>query len=98
MSTNVADWLRRLGLEQYGPEFAANHIDGEILPELTADDLVGLGITSIGHRRKLLAAIAALRGAAPQSAAGDTERAVDQWLKAGQHAAERWRISKRSLI
>ncbi|MGC2201612.1 MAG: adenylate/guanylate cyclase domain-containing protein, partial [Stellaceae bacterium] len=68
MSTNVADWLRRLGLEQYASEFAANDVDGEILPELTADDLVGLGITSIGHRRKLLAAIAALRAEAPQSA------------------------------
>jgi class 3 adenylate cyclase len=69
MSTNVADWLRRLGLEQYASEFAANHIDGEVLPQLTADDLVGLGITSIGHRRKLLAAIAALRSEPPQSAA-----------------------------
>jgi class 3 adenylate cyclase len=68
MSTNVADWLRRLGLEQYAAEFAANHIDAEILPELTADDLVGLGVTSIGHRRKLLAAIAALPAEAPQSA------------------------------
>src|SRR5271165_3578215 len=68
MSTNVADWLHRLGLEQYASEFAANHIDGEILPELTADDLVGLGITSIGHRRKLLAAITALRAEPPQSA------------------------------
>src|SRR5271166_5272192 len=61
MSTNVADWLHRLGLEQYASEFAASHIDGEILTELTADDLIGLGITSIGHRRKLLAAIRALR-------------------------------------
>ena len=68
MSTNVADWLRRLGLEQYAAEFAANHIDAEILPQLTADDLVGLGVTSIGHRRKLLAAIAALPAEAPQSA------------------------------
>ena len=38
--------------------FDDNDIDGDILPELTADDLIGLGITSIGHRRKLLAAIA----------------------------------------
>jgi class 3 adenylate cyclase len=61
MADNVADWLRRLGLEQYAPVFAANDIDAEVLPELTADDLLGLGITSIGHRRKLLAAIVALR-------------------------------------
>ena len=61
MSIDVADWLRRLGLEQYAPGFSANDVDTEVLLELTADDLIGLGVTSIGHRRKLLAAIAALR-------------------------------------
>jgi class 3 adenylate cyclase len=59
--------LRRLGLEQYEPAFAANDIDEEVLPELTAEDLAGLGVSSIGHRRRLLAAIAALRGVAPQA-------------------------------
>ena len=63
---DVVAWLRGLGLEQYAPAFAANDIDGEVLPELTADDLIGLGVTSIGHRRKLLAAITALRSEAPQ--------------------------------
>src|ERR1700680_1355580 len=58
---DVAAWLRGLGLEQYAPAFRANDVDGEVLPELTAEDLIGLGVTSIGHRRKLLAAIAALR-------------------------------------
>jgi class 3 adenylate cyclase len=45
-----------------------------VLPELTADDLIGLGVTSIGHRRKLLAAIAALgeRPSVAQSAASAT--------------------------
>jgi class 3 adenylate cyclase len=57
---SVTDWLRELGLEQYAPAFRDNDIDGAILPELTADDLTGLGVSSIGHRRKLLAAIAAL--------------------------------------
>jgi len=61
MAENIADWLRGLGLERYGPAFVANDIDAETLPELTADDLIGLGVTSIGHRRRLLAAIAALR-------------------------------------
>jgi SAM domain (Sterile alpha motif) len=55
MSIDVADWLRRLGLEQYAPSFAANDIDGDVLSELTVDDLIGLGVTSIGHRRKILA-------------------------------------------
>src|SRR6201993_3405867 len=57
---DVAAWLHGLGLEQYAPAFRANDVDGEVLPELTVDDLIGLGVTSIGHRRKLLAAIAAL--------------------------------------
>src|SRR5712671_5916795 len=80
MSIDVADWLRGLGLEQYAPAFAANDIDGEVLPELTADDLIGLGVTSIGHRRKLLAAIAALRSATPpaptptHATSGEAER------------------------
>src|SRR6516225_4323993 len=72
---DLAAWLRGLGLEQYAPAFRANDVDGEVLPELTADDLIGLGVTSIGHRRKLLAAITALRAEPPtvaQSAASAT--------------------------
>src|SRR5215471_8318922 len=49
MSIDVADWLRRLGLEQYAPGFSANDVDTEVLLELMADDLIGLGVTSIGH-------------------------------------------------
>ena len=56
---DVAEWLRGLGLEQYVPAFRANDIDEEILRRLTGEDLRELGITSIGHRRKLLDAIAA---------------------------------------
>jgi SAM domain (Sterile alpha motif) len=61
---DVAAWLRVLGLEQYELAFRDNDVDGEVLPELTADDLISIGVTSVGHRRKLLAAIAAL-GAEP---------------------------------
>ena len=64
----IAEWLRGLGLEQYAPAFRDNDIDPEVLPELTADDLIGLGVTSIGHRRKLLAAISVLRAMPPQPA------------------------------
>ena len=69
MSIDVAEWLRGLGLEQYAPAFSENDIDGNVLPELTADDLIGLGVTSIGHRRRLLAAIDALRKEPPQPVA-----------------------------
>jgi class 3 adenylate cyclase len=58
---DITAWLQRLGLEQYAAAFRDNDIDAQVLPELTAEDLIGLGVTSIGNRRKLLAAIAALR-------------------------------------
>jgi class 3 adenylate cyclase/predicted ATPase len=57
---DVAAWLRGLGLEQYAPAFRDNDVDDEVLPQLTSDDLISIGVTSVGHRRKLLAAIAAL--------------------------------------
>jgi hypothetical protein len=51
---DVAAWLQELGLERYEQAFRDNDIDAAVLPELTADDLIGLGVTSIGHRRKIL--------------------------------------------
>ena len=62
MSIDIADWLRGLGLEQYAQLFRDNDIDGEILGGMNAEDLKELGISSFGHRRRLLNAITALRG------------------------------------
>ena len=62
---DVAAWLRGLGLERYAVTFRDNDVDAEVLLQLTADDLIGLGVTSIGHRRELLAGIAALCAEAP---------------------------------
>src|SRR5215471_15703045 len=59
---DVAGWLRKLGLEQYEPAFRANEIDERVLPSLTAEDLKDLGVSLIGHRRRLLDAIASLAG------------------------------------
>src|SRR3954468_2420384 len=56
-------WLRGLGLELYAQAFRDNAINGEILPKLTADDLRDIGVTIVGHRRKMLEAIAAIRAA-----------------------------------
>src|SRR5688500_18359198 len=53
-------WLGQLGLERYADAFEANDIDESVLPELNESDLVSLGITSLGHRKKLLAAISLL--------------------------------------
>ena len=57
---DVAAWLRDLGLERYVSAFRDNDIGTEVLPKLTAEDLISIGVTSVGHRRKLLDAIATL--------------------------------------
>ena len=59
---DVGDWLRSLGLGQYEAAFRENEIDGEILPTLTAEDLKELGVAVLGHRRKMLTAIAEIAG------------------------------------
>ena len=59
---DVASFLHDLGLEQYEQAFRDNAIDGEVLPDLTDADLAALGVL-LGHRRKLLRAIAALSAA-----------------------------------
>ena len=58
---DVAAWLHSLGMERYEPVFRENAIDPDVLRNLTADDLKELGIASVGHRRKLLDALAELR-------------------------------------
>src|SRR4051794_13174238 len=60
MAVDIAKWLLGLGLQQYERAFRDNDIDSEILPKLTAEDLTGIGISSVGHRRKLIEAIAGL--------------------------------------
>ena len=56
---DVASWLRSLGLEQYEAVFRENAIDVSVLPDVTDQDLEKLGVL-LGHRRKLLRAIADL--------------------------------------
>jgi class 3 adenylate cyclase len=68
----LGGWLRGLGLEQYEAAFRENAIDAAVLPSLTAEDLKDLGVGLVGHRRKLLDAIAALRAAATDKPAADT--------------------------
>ncbi|WP_050577770.1 adenylate/guanylate cyclase domain-containing protein [Sinorhizobium meliloti] len=54
---DVASWLRTLGLEQYIGAFQNNAIDGDVLRDLTDQDLLNLGVSALGHRKKLLDAI-----------------------------------------
>ena len=66
---DIEAWLQGLGLERYGPAFRDNEIDWEVLPKLTSEDLREIGVAAVGHRRKLLDAIAALGASAPTAAA-----------------------------
>jgi predicted ATPase/class 3 adenylate cyclase len=70
---DVVVWLRSLGLGKYEAAFRENDIDETVLPNLTAEDLKELGVASLGHRRKLLDAIAALRNDATGKAASADE-------------------------
>jgi class 3 adenylate cyclase len=65
---DVSAWLRNQGLAQYEAAFRENEINADVLRSLTADDLKELGVVALGHRRKLLDAIASL-SASPAPAA-----------------------------
>jgi len=67
----IAEWLASLGLSEYAQRFADNYIDASVLPDLTDQDLTELGVP-LGHRRKILRAIAELP-AAPAPAETATE-------------------------
>ncbi len=71
MSKDVRLWLAEAGFEKLTQVFVDNDIDWDILPELNNEDLKDLGISSLGERKKLLAAIAQLPQAAAVPAATD---------------------------
>src|SRR5258708_1081772 len=83
--------LRSLGLGQYEAAFRDSAIDDTVLPSLTAEDLKDLGVSIVGHRRKLLDAIAALRaGTSAKAVSPDAVPATDETAK---DTAERRQIT-----
>src|SRR5262244_1227550 len=60
LNLDIDGWLRGISLAQYAEILRAHDIDGELLGRLTNDDLKDIGVASLGHRKKLLKAIAAL--------------------------------------
>jgi hypothetical protein len=84
---DVAGWLRSLGLEYYEQAFRDNDIDAGVLPRLTADDLIAIGVTSVGHRRRLLDEIACLstttKSADDLTPAVAAERQIARAVEAG---------------
>jgi class 3 adenylate cyclase/tetratricopeptide (TPR) repeat protein len=83
---DVEEWLRSLGLGRYEQAFRDNEIDEQILPSLTGEDLKEIGVGPVGHRRKLLEAIAALPAGKPslslqrsaQEAASNTPKGAER--------------------
>src|SRR5262245_45724731 len=80
---DIGSWLKGLGLGQYEAAFRENEIDDKVLLTLTAEDLKDLGVSLVGHRRKLLDAAAALRAELtakdpPASAADDKKGAAER--------------------
>src|SRR5437763_7016251 len=86
---DIAAWLRDLGFAQYEGAFRDNDIDADVLRRLTADDLRELGVASIGHRRRLLDAIALLS----EGAAMPTEAPAPAEAAAPAREAERRQIT-----
>jgi hypothetical protein len=55
---SISKWLQSLGLDQYAQVFTDNDIDLDLIPSLSDQGLKELGVSSMGHRKKLLKAIA----------------------------------------
>jgi SAM domain (Sterile alpha motif) len=73
---DVADWLASLELGEYAQRFAENAIDLSVICDLTESDLKELGML-LGHRRKILRAIAELQRAPASTPQMATEPARD---------------------
>jgi hypothetical protein len=66
----ITDWLKKLGMPEYGGRFAENGIDFSVLPHLTDQDLKDMGVL-LGHRRKMLGAIGELSSQSAAACASD---------------------------
>ena len=74
MPDDVSEWLEKLGLGQYAPDFTNNDIDTQHLRQLTNADLKELGISSLGHRKTILSAIEMLGQEGSEATTGKTSR------------------------
>src|SRR5262249_55567478 len=72
---DIANWLKAVDLGEYAQRFADNAIDLSVLRDLTEQDLKDLGVL-LGHRRRILRAIAELDGVAPAPTETATEPAL----------------------
>src|SRR6516164_8080553 len=91
VTIDVGAWLRDLGLGQYEAAFRDNEIDATVLANLTQEDLKEIGVGPVGHRRKLLEAIAMLR--ADGSVNAPSAEAPSTMLRPAQQSAERRQVT-----
>jgi class 3 adenylate cyclase/tetratricopeptide (TPR) repeat protein len=91
MTMGIEQWLLGLGLERYAQAFADNDIDVAMLPGLTDEDLKALGISSLGHRKRLLCAIAEMTPAAPSPSS--RPQAADAVSAVGSPVDERRQVT-----
>jgi class 3 adenylate cyclase/predicted ATPase len=91
---DVVVWLRGLGLGKYEAAFRENEIDETVLPSLTHETLKELGVAAVGHRLKLLDAIAALRpNAGGKAPSGDAATAASPASVPPEDRAERRQVT-----
>src|SRR5262249_51576964 len=91
---DIVVWLRSLGLGKYEAAFRENEIDETVLPSLTDEHLKELGVTALGHRVKLLDAIAALRSdKSSQAPSSDLKTTPSAPSAAPEDRAERRQVT-----
>jgi class 3 adenylate cyclase len=91
---DIVVWLRGLGLGKYEAAFRENEIDETVLPSLTYENLKELGVTALGHRLKLLDAVAALRAdTSAKAASSDATIASSDLSVAPENRAERRQVT-----
>src|SRR5271156_359289 len=91
---DIVVWLRSLGLGKYEAVFRENEIDETVLPSLTHETLKELGVIAVGHRLKLLDAIAALRNdTSAQGPSSDLKTAAAAPTASPEDRAERRQVT-----
>ena len=84
----IADWLKTIGMSEYAERFAENDIDTSVLRDLTDQDLKELGV-SLGHRRKMLRAIAELNDTPAAVATAPAQASASPAAPAAEPMGER---------
>ena len=90
LTSDLAEWLGRQGLDQYIQTFAENNIEFSVLLDLTEDDLEKLGV-SLGHRKKLLKAIDAIRAESQASDIANISQIGTEAISPAQHRGAEFR-------